>query len=60
MTARLIEISMPAVALFSVGLGGIDLEGISSEPMHRHDNVANWLWGDGGCILWPDGGVIEL
>ena len=50
--------------LFKVELMGVLWGGCKksapAEPSHRHDDVANWLWGDGGCILWPDGGVIEL
>lgn len=50
--------------LFTIGIWAINwVEGVTSspiEPSHRHDNVANWLWPDNGCILWPDGGVIEL
>lgn len=40
------------------------VEGITSSappaPPHPHDDVANWLWPDDGCILWDNGGVIEL
>lgn len=60
MTARLFEIGIPTITLATIGIGGVNWEGTIAEPSHRHDDVANWLWADGSCILWPDGGVIEL
>lgn len=55
---NVVEISLP-----TIGIGGIVFEKATSvpiEPSHHHDDIANWLWSDGGCILWPNGGVIEL
>ena len=28
--------------------------------VHPHDDIANWLWDDGSCILWDDNTVIAL
>lgn len=52
---EIFEIGIPSLELWSV-----DFVDASEESTHPHDYVANWLWDDGGCILWPDGGVIEL
>lgn len=58
MTAKLFEISIPSISLVTIGIGGILWN--DSEPSHPHDYIGNWLWDDGGCILWDDNTVMAL
>ena len=55
---------IPKVELLNVGLPSVELNGVAwidaSESGHEHDYVGNWLWDDGGCILWDDGLAIAL
>lgn len=55
---------IPKVGLISVGLPSVGLQGLTwvsgAESGHEHDYVGNWLWDDGGCILWDDGAVMAL
>lgn len=57
MTARLFEIGIPSISLATIVMGGIDWVG---ESTHPHDSIGNWLWDDGGCILWDDDTVMAL
>lgn len=54
---ELVEIGLYEVGLPCVELGGVNM---IPEQSHIHDYVGNWLWDDGGCILWDDGLVIAL
>lgn len=60
MPVKLIQIQIPFIRLISIGMAGIKWKGKKREPFHDHDGTANWLWDDGGCILWDDEGVIKL
>lgn len=55
---EVVEIGIPSVDLWNVEWK--DESESESEPSHPHDDVANWLWPDNGCILWDNGGVIKL
>lgn len=50
--------------IFEIGIPSVELYGVdwvgTSESGHPHDYVGNWLWDDGGCILWEDNTVIAL
>lgn len=52
------------VGLLTVGVPSVGVQGLTWASMgsggHEHDYVGNWLWDDGGCILWDDGLVIAL
>lgn len=52
------EVKLPEVRLLEVAFGGVSW--VASESGHEHDYVGNWLWDDGGCILWDDGAVMAL
>lgn len=51
---EVVEIGIPLFELWNVDWAG------ASESEHPHDYVGNWLWDDGGCILWDDGTVMAL
>lgn len=51
---EIFEIGIPIVDLWSVDLVDED------EEYHKHDYIGNWLWDDGGCILWDDNTVMAL
>lgn len=62
---------MNNIYLQNIGLRKIGLNTIKSiefpvqfsgfnKTTHPHDSVGNWLWDDGGCILWDDNSVIAL
>lgn len=54
------EVKIPEVGLLEVALADIAWVSGSQEGGHEHDYVGNWLWDDGGCILWDDGLAIAL
>lgn len=63
MTLPKVNITLPKVILPQTGIPIITLQGVvwvQEEMSHIHDYVGNWLWDDGGCILWDDGLVIAL
>lgn len=57
----MIEVGLITVGLPTVALGGVSwVSAESGGGSHEHDYVGNWLWDDGGCILWDDGLVMAL
>ena len=62
MNVGLLEIGIPTAGLQVVLLGGVGMAsaGASGGGGHEHDYIGNWLWDDGGCILWDDGSVMAL
>lgn len=54
------EITLPVVSLLSVTLTVVTGGNGATVAIHEHDNIANWLWDDGSCILWDDNTVIAL
>lgn len=54
------SVGLVAVGLPTVAIGGVVWQGAGGSDGHEHDYVGNWLWDDGGCILWDDGLVMAL